>query len=462
MRRAWIRLTAYLLLLILLTSAFGITGYAEQAARAAAEPLPELSAARAVYFYHLESGRCMGAKNENQRLPAGSTVKLLSGLIFCEEMAGGLQNTVEIRQEMLQGVTGHRYRMEAGELYTVEQLLYLSVCAGYNDAFFALAYLIGGGSAEAFAERMNQRAVELGATETEITEPTGITDSSFTTAADLFRIGMAATENTLYMRLSGAEHYDLYDVNMEKNVRVYNRSALISKSEDARYYNPLCSGLTAGYTNLGGWSLVTVSQKGNDRYLCVVLGAEEGAGENPEKHCYTVANRLIQWGYANYSYVEVLTPETVICSIPVRISDITESVEVRAAESLSFYLPDAAADGEGIRYSIRLIYDSLEAPVTVGTHVGYVAVIYGEELLGTVPIYTAGEAARSGFVSNLTRLRSLTEQRSVRAGLIFFALSLIAWILAEYLIKRARHRKWDRYFSEKIDTSETFLTKGKK
>ena len=454
MRRLIRKVIAFVLALSCLLSIGSLWAGAEDAV----ESFPDTSEASAVYFYHLESGRCMGAKNETQRLPAGSTVKLLAGMIFCEKLGQQLQDVVQIQAEMLQGVSGYCYSMKAGEVYTVEQLLYLSVCAGYNDAFYVLAYLIGGGDVSAFVDQMNLRARELGANDTAVTDPTGILDSSFTSAMDLFRISQAAIENELYLRLSGSEHY--YDESLQKNKPLYNRNALISKAQDeGRYYNSKCKGLTAGFTNLGGWSVVALSQSENDRYLCVVLGGAEGEGKNPEKYGYVVANRLIKWGYDNYRYVEVLNEDTVICSIPVEVSDVTDSVEVKPLEALSFYLPADAEVGKDVYFNIRLTCESLEAPVEVGTHVGYVAVIYDGEILGTVAIYTAQSAERSGFVSRLTQIRKLTESRAARAGLIFFAVGLIAWILTEYVVKRAKRHKWDRYFSEKIDTSETFLKK---
>ena len=166
---------------------------------------------------------------------------------------------------------------------------------------------------------------------------------------------------------------------------------------------------------------------------------------------------MIRWGYDNYRYIEVLTPETVICTMPVTVSDLADELEIRPQTSLSFYLPADAEVGVDVRFNVRLTCETLEAPVEEGTHVGYVAVIYRGEILGTAPIYTAEAVQRSGFVSGLARIKSLTEKRAVCAGLIFFAVSMLAWILTEYWIKRARRHKWDRYFSEKIDTSETFL-----
>ena len=450
----WYRLFSFVLLVAVLLS-FGCTvGSAENATAT----FPDISNASAVYFYHLESERCMGAKNESQRLPAGTSVRLLSGLILCESFEGRLSGLVEIGEEMIADCkTAYRYGLEAGEFYTVEQLLYLSICGGYNDAFYALAYEIAG-SVQSFVDRMNIRAAELGAADTAVADPSGILDSSFTTAQDLYYIARVAIENPLYLKISGSAFYD-----MSSGRRIENRNALISKAQESgRYYNALCSGLVAGKTSAGGWSVVTVSQKGNDRYLSVVLGGKEGGGETPEKYGYRITNQLINWGYKNYRYLEVLNEDSLICTIPVEISDLADSVQVKPKESFSLYLPVDAKVGKDVHLNVRLLYEVLEAPVSVGTHVGYVAVIYQGEILGTVPIYTAEDAARSDFVGGLMRIKKITQSRAARAGLIFFSVTLLGWILAECIIKRIKRHRWDRYFSEKIDTSETFINQFRK
>ncbi|MBE6633739.1 MAG: D-alanyl-D-alanine carboxypeptidase [Ruminococcaceae bacterium] len=421
-------------------------------AESAEEDFPQIPEASAAYLYHLESGRAIGGKNETVRLPAASTVKLLSGLIICERLQYQLMDEIVIGEEMLAGSKGYRYGLEAGETYTVEQLIYLALCGSYNDAYNTLAYLIGGGSVSAFVEEMNLRAVQCGAASTTVTDPTGVADSSFTTAEDLLRIAQVACRNPLYMQTCGSATYDL-----SNGQRIHNRNALISKGFDSRYYNPKCAGMTAGSTNAGGCCVVTLAQRENDSYLCIVLGGAEGEEPNPENYGYVVANRLINWAYERFTYLELITPETEICSIPVRVSDLVDQVAVRPAEAVALHLPKGAELGRDVKLSIRLMYDSLEAPVVEGVHVGYVAVVYQGQILTTVPLYTAEAAERSGFVGRLMSIRTLTEKRSTRAGLIFFAVTCLGWLTVEYLLRRYRRHKWDRYFSQKIDLPDTLM-----
>ncbi len=453
MQRCCRTVAALFSLMAVLFSCFLLPAYAET------EPIPSTSEAKAVWFSHLESGREMVTQNADEVLPAGSTVKILSGLLACERLGGQLTQSITVTKEMLEGASQYQYgRLQPGTQVTVQDLLYLAVCGSYNNAYYALAYLTGGGDMQAFVALMNQRAKELGAEQTTLgDDPTGLKDNSTTTARDLFHIAYAATQNSLYMQISSSGFYDL-----SSGHRISNRNALISKAERTDYYNPLCKGLSAGMTRLGGASLVTLAQKGEDRYLCVVLGADEIEieGQASQIYSYIIANRLIKWGYENYSYVELLGTETEICTIPVKVSDLTDTVSVVPKESFSYYLP--LGSEEEISFSVRLAYKELEAPITEGTHVGYVALVYRGEILGTVPIVTAGGAERSGFVSRLMRIRTLTEDRAAMAGLIFFLVAVTAWILTEILIRRHRRHKWDKYFSEKIDLHETILNRTRK
>ena len=204
--------------------------------------------------------------------------------------------------------------------------------------------------------------------------------------------------------------------------------------------------VSSGSTKSGEGSVIALARKDGETYLCVVLGALE---TETTEYGYAIANRLINWAFENYAYREIVSAGKPICTLPISVSDLTGEVEVCPHDSFSAYLPMGAEDE--IEYSIRLMYTELEAPVEEGTHVGYVAVIYRGRVLGTLPLYTASGAERSSFVSSLQALKSLTTSRPVLAGLIFFVVSITAWIIIETAITVRRRHKWDKYFSQKIE-----------
>ena len=211
--------------------------------------------------------------------------------------------------------------------------------------------------------------------------------------------------------------------------------------------------MNVGSTASGGDCVVASTSYKNESYLCIILGCKES--ENViDNQAYILANALINWVYQTYVYLDIITPETVVCTIPVSVSDMTTEIEVKTDKTLSYYLPATATVGNEIQYSIRLTQTELEAPVEENVFVGYVAVLYQGEIIGTVPLYTAGSAERSSFVSNLKAIQSLTKNRPFMAGAIFFLVVLTAWIVTEAIIQRQRHRRWDKYFSNKIDTTK--------
>lgn len=435
------RIIAVVFLLSLLISLGTIS------ANAAAPSSPPLDEANAVWLYHVESGSVICEKNANQTVAAGSSVKVMAGLLFCEQLYNRQTEWVLITDDMVSVNYGRRLGLQSGDRVAVVQLLYAAICGSYNDAYDALAVYLAGSKA-AFVAQMNQNAHALGALHTTFTDPSGIDDSSRTTANDIGIIATKAQQNDFYMQLNSTVRYEFNSTSYLRNQTIYNPNALLSTSTTAGYYNSRCKGMSAGETTQAGSCVISSASNGKETYLSVVLG---GRVENKINYAYEITNRMIKWVYNTYTYLEVISPDTEICKIPIAVSDVISELDVRVKESYSLYLPKSYEVGKDITYSIRLTDTELEAPVKDGTFVGYVAVIEDGHTLATFPLYTVGSAERSGFMSSMKSLQALTSSRAFLAGSIFFAVVLIAWISIEnWIIHRKRH-KWDKYFSMKMN-----------
>lgn len=408
---------------------------------------PSMEEANAVWLYHLEGDRLVLSKNETLNFSAGTTVKLMAGLLFCELLESRLSEDVVLTPEMAEYAAGRSLKLKSGDVVQVRQLMNAAICSSYNDAFYILG-IYAAGSVKEFLSLMNQRAAELGATQTTYTDLTGLQSGSRTSASDLAKIASAAYRNSLFMELSDQKSFTFSSAQIgEKDC--YNYNALISPKELTKYYNESCHGMSAGLTTDGGNSVITVSEKNGESYLCIVLGGID-SDEVPYGG-YTVVNRLLRWVYSTYSYMEVLSPESKICTVPVTVCDMVTEMEVRTDETLSAYLPAGVEVGKEITYSIRLIYTELEAPVTKGTMVGYVAVIYEDRVLGTAKLYTTQDAERSPIAGSMKAIQALTRNRALMAGVIFFLVSLFLWVLVSWIAARRRRHKWDKYFSDKVE-----------
>lgn len=435
---------AFFLCILLIFLAFPISPYAAEE-----DTAPSMREASATYLYHVERMHAVLSKDSTKSVGAGSTVKIMAGLLLCEALENRQTETVEITADMMLEVPsspGYSLRLEAGDVLTVRQLLYAAICASYNDAFYLLGAYTFGSTAD-FLERMNQRADALSLEKTVYTDVTGINPGSLTTATELAMVAIEAYETPLYMQICSADSFRLTTDRISR--LIYNRNALVSTQGGAstKYYNSYCEGMSAGSTPTDGNCVVTAAKHENETYLCIVLGGKETDGE---EYGYRIANRLLDWVYKTYSYVKVISEDEDICTVPVTVSDLVSEVPVRTKESYSAYLSSSVDIEKEVTYSVRLTSPSLEAPVKEDTFVGYVAVLYDGQVLTTLPLYTTKGAERSAFMGVIKDMQNLILERSVLAGLIFFAVALIAWISVETVVSRRRRRKWDKYFSKTI------------
>ena len=278
-------------------------------------------------------------------------------------------------------------------------------------------------------------------------------DGSRTTAEEIAQLALVAYQNSYYMTLCSERSF--YFSSSKKSQTLYNNNKLVCPDQDQKYYNKKCFGISAGSTTRDGNCVVTFAKQNEQTYVCVVMGGKEV--DNIE-FGYRIANRLVDWVFSAYTYMQILTPNTKICALDVTVSDTATSVDVIVKDSLNAYLPKGLELGKDITYSIRLTQTELEAPVKKDQFVGYVAVLYDGRVLGTAPLYTAGEASRSSIGDGLGAIRSWLENRAVIAGIVFFVVGVSAYIIVEYILHRRRHKRWDRYFSDKVELPDYMRT----
>ncbi len=421
--------------------------------------IPSMKEASAVWFSHVESGILVASKQEAANVGAGSSVKVMSGLLLCEALSGRLGEQILLDDAIWEMASpkfiGHCLKLQRGDIISVKDLLYAAVCGSYNDAFYTLAVYLDG-SCDAFLERMNRRGAELGMEHTRFEDATGVVSGSRTTAADMAKLVSVAYQNDLYMTLCQTVSYQFSSVK-DPNWSFYNNNALVCQYQETKYYQKHCFGMSAGSSDDGN-CVLTVAKHNNETYICVVLGGSTiKDGASTEQYGYRIVNRLVDWVYDTYTYMEIVSPNVDICTVPVTVSDMTSEVSLRTKETLSAYLPRTAELGQDIVYSIRLNDEALEAPFEEGTFAGYLAVIYDGRVLGTVKLYTAAGAERSGLISSLLSIQALTQNRAVVAGLLFFIVAITAWIVTEAIIRSRRRHRWDKYFSNKMEDMDVVI-----
>ena len=227
--------------------------------------LPQVSAqncsARGMAVLEMESGRVLYSKNMNEKLKMASTTKIVTAYTVIKHCKN-LDEPFKISDKAI-GIEGTSIYLKSGEVLTARELLYGLMLRSGNDASVALA-LHCADSIEAFAEMMNQTALECGAKNSHFVNPHGLdADGHYTTAYDLALITSRALQNKTFaeivstknIKISGGETGTRYLV---------NKNRLLNSLDG-------CVGVKTGFTKGAGRCLVSAVKRGNRTAACVVL-----------------------------------------------------------------------------------------------------------------------------------------------------------------------------------------------
>lgn len=232
--------------------------------------------AEAAAVFSLSDNRVILQKNPFERLYPASITKVMTALLVIED--GNLEETVTVGPEAVITESGASLcHINPGDTLTMEQLLYGLMLPSGNDAGAAIA-VYKSGSIEAFAQRMNQRAHELGATDTHFVNPHGLTDEQhYTTAYDLYLIFNEALKYPEFKKIIGTTAYtaSYTDGQGQPKTQEWKNSNqyLTGKTETPEGLTVI--GGKTGTTKAAGSCLIIGSEDSEQQeYISVVLKAE--------------------------------------------------------------------------------------------------------------------------------------------------------------------------------------------
>ena len=391
------------------------------------------------YLYNFENDEVLYSTGEDERVYPTSTVKLMTGIVAIEELGDDLSKQVTITAEMLSKVAGNNVGLMAGEVVTVEQLLYAMLVNSANDAAMVLAYAAGG-SVEAFVDKMNEKANTLGAYKTYYANPTGMhNDAMVTTVADTAIIAKYAYTLPLFMEIVSTPKYVMEATNLSDYRNIYNRNCLLSKYYNVNYPYPRATGMNAGATTQGGYAICATAEDSATglSYLAIVMGADE---VEEKIYSYVNAIKLFEWAFNHFDYVEVLSSDRIICELPVRLSSTLDYVTLVPSETIEVYLPTTVDVERDIRYSYNTYEDAMDAPIATGEEAGTITVLMGDRILGSCTLVTTSSVARSEFLYFLARVRVFSQSRFFIATVIAAIVLSIAYVLLKSYLREKHIR----------------------
>lgn len=257
---------------------------------------PEITSTAAVIMED-STQTMLYSKNMDQELYPGATVKIMTTLLALENCQ--LTDQVTMTATGVSGVTdgGANISAQLDEVFTVEQCLYAIMLSSANDIALQVAEHVGG-SVENFVQMMNDRAAQLGCTNTVFTNPTGLPDENqHTTAHDMALIMKAAIDSESFRTIAGTGSYTVPATNVSGGDRVLTNNFSMMTASNAAYYQ-YCLGGREGYTEASGSTLVCAAEKNDVTLIAVVLQGASGVTA-------TEAGSLLNYGFDNFQMLSL-------------------------------------------------------------------------------------------------------------------------------------------------------------
>lgn len=250
--------------------------------KAAAENYVE---AKGECVMELNSRRVLYEARGDIRLPMASTTKILTAATVLDNLSD-LKEEVKIPTQA-EGVEGSSVYLKAGDIYSVEELLYGLMLRSGNDCAVALAFHCGGSVAR-FASQMNETAQRAGALTSRFENPHGLPHTNhYTTAHDLTLITCYAMQNPIFRTIVSTRFYEpRHWQNKNKMLALYEGGI----------------GVKTGYTKEAGRCLVSAAKRENMTLVCSVLSCPT---------TYERSKKLLDDAFAAYQNERLLAADEV-------------------------------------------------------------------------------------------------------------------------------------------------------
>lgn len=361
--------------------------------------------ARSACLLDGDSGRVLYEKNGYEPKPNASTTKILTCIVTLEN--GSLDDVVTISKNAAKQ-PDVQLNAQSGEQFKLRNLLYSLMLESHNDSAVAIAEHIGG-SVEGFAAMMNQKAMEIGCSQSHFVTPNGLDASDnqgqhSTTARDLAAIMRYCIKESPkaeeFLEITRTSAVSFSNEAGSRTFSCVNHNAFLSMMEGA------LSGKT-GFTSKAGYCYVGALKRGGKTFIVALLAC---GWPNHKTYKWSDTRKLMEYGLQNYNYQDVLEKEKTFQ--PIKVNDGIPQSEDLSDEAMAELRIDFAGDesfpvllkeGEQVK-AVYQVPDEVNAPLKAGEVVGKVEYKLGDEVLKEYPVFITQKVEKISFEWCLKRL----------------------------------------------------------
>lgn len=346
---------------------------------------------RSAYLVDAATFTPLYAKNENERLPIASMVKIMTVLLTLEAVDRGelsLDEKVPV-SENAASMGGSQVFLDAGTEHRAGDLLKSVIVASANDSCVALAERVSG-SVEGFVSDMNARAAELGMKDTRFANCTGLPAAeSFSTAHDVALMFREVIRHPVYFEDAG--------VWLEDYVHPDGRTTVMTNTNKlVKFYNG-CDGGKTGFTSEAKFCLAATAERDGMRVIAVVAGADSS------KSRFNAVSSMFNHAFGSFK-AEKLLGAGELAAQRVKVAGGKErSVGVTVSEDIVRLAPRSDKAAAELRLELP---DKVKAPVRKGDVVGKGYVVVDGTAVREFDLVASEDVARASIWDLFRRIGS--------------------------------------------------------
>ena len=383
-----------------------------------------------------KNGEILYEYNAHDKAYPASTTKVLTALLALENESDYSKEIIPSHYAIYSVKSGSSIAyFSEGENLTFDQVMYGLLLPSGNDAANIIAEEIGG-SISKFVAMMNDRAIELGAKNTNFTNPSGSHDNNhYTTAYDLSLFAREAMKHEKFREIISTSSYTMPSTNRSSTERKFtNTNKLLSPNH--QYYYEYATGMKTGFTSNARNCLIASASRNGVDLISVVLGGT--TTENGKSAIYTDSRNLLDYGFSCYEKTTIAKEgDTIAQVVPKRSKG---DVAVVAVLKDNIRMIHKTTETPEFTTTVEL-NQNLIAPINKGDVVGKVTYYKGEEIIAESQLLADNSIEKEPWYSVLFKIIV-----KIIVTIILIFVSLILLLIIFNKIRRFKNRNRERIF----------------
>lgn len=381
---------------------------------------PRLATAQSVFLYETNTDTVVYSYNPDAKVHPGSLAKILLAMIVLENCA--MDDKVNVTEGIQSYIPAGAHKVQpeglkSNEVISVGDLLYATIMINANDAAVALAHHVAG-TTDAFLQLMNNRAKQLGCSNTEFGNISGLyTAESVSTGRDMAKILREAMKNEDFREIMMTAEYTIPETDMVKERKFNTQNYLISDRDIQDFYNRNVTGGMQSYHEHTGASIACTAEYNGLSYVAVVLGAVRTFAENGWQPLnygnFNEVSELLNYGFSSFKVNRIIYDGMSLSQFVVNGGE--SSVVGEARVDIDSVVPKSA-QMNNLQMNYKIVDGGLRAPIKEGQLIATLEVQYRNSVMAEAEVFAVSDVKpmdRTGVTIRSTAVRSDSDDSGI-------------------------------------------------